>query len=98
MMDPPRSGSTPEFINAVVELKIPRVVYVSCGPDTLARDLLLFQKKGYKVQRVVPVDMFPNTGHVEVVSLLQRMSNTLKKTITLDVDMEDYHRIKSEGR
>ena len=98
MMDPPRSGSTPEFINAVAELKIPRVVYVSCGPDTLARDLLLFQKKGYMVQRVVPVDMFPNTGHVEVVSLLQRMSNTLKKTITLDVDMEDYHRIKSEGR
>lgn len=98
MMDPPRSGSTPEFINAVAELKIPRVVYVSCGPDTLVRDLLLFQKKGYKVQRVVPVDMFPNTGHVEVVSLLQRMSNTLKKTITLDVDMEDYHRIKSEGR
>lgn len=38
------------------------------------------------------------SGHVEVVSLLQRMSNTLKKTITLDVDMEDYHRIKSEGR
>ena len=52
------------------------------------------------------LDIFPHTGdiyngvsvHVEVVSLLQRMSNTLKKTITLDVDMEDYHRIKSEGR
>lgn len=50
MMDPPRSGSTPEFINAVAELMITRVVYVSCGPDTLARDLLLFQKKGYKVE------------------------------------------------
>ena len=72
MMDPPRSGSTPEFINAVAELKIPRVVYVSCGPDTLARDLLLFQKKGYKVERVAPVDMFPNTGHVETVALLTR--------------------------
>jgi 23S rRNA (uracil1939-C5)-methyltransferase len=72
MMDPPRSGSTPEFINAVAELKIPRVVYVSCGPDTLARDLLLFQKKGYMVQRVVPVDMFPNTGHVETVCLLSK--------------------------
>ena len=75
MMDPPRSGSTPEFINAVVELKIPRVVYVSCGPDTLARDLLLFQKKGYMVQRVVPVDMFPNTGHVETVVLMSKVQN-----------------------
>ena len=75
MMDPPRSGSTPEFINAVAELKIPRVVYVSCGPDTLARDLLLFQKKGYKVQRVAPVDMFPNTGHVETVVLMSKVQN-----------------------
>ena len=75
MMDPPRSGSTPEFINAVAELKIPRVVYVSCGPDTLSRDLLLFQKKGYMVQRVVPVDMFPNTGHVETVVLMSKVQN-----------------------
>ena len=79
MMDPPRSGSTPEFINAVAELKIPRVVYVSCGPDTLSRDLLLFQKKGYKVQRVAPVDMFPNTGHVETVVLMSKVQNRISK-------------------
>ena len=97
-MDPPRSGSTPEFIDAAAKLGISKIVYVSCNPETLARDIALFVKKGYVLKRAVPVDMFPQTEHVEVVSLLQRMSNTLKKTITLDVDMEDYHRIKSEGR
>ena len=97
-MDPPRSGSTPEFINAAAELKIPRIVYVSCNPETLGRDLELFVAKGYIIKRAVPVDMFPFTGHVESIALLQRMSNTRSKEITLDVDMEDYHRIKSEGR
>lgn len=71
-MDPPRSGSTEEFINAVATLKPERVVYVSCGPDTLARDLAVFKKKGYKAQEAWAVDMFPMTGHVETVCLLSR--------------------------
>lgn len=66
-MDPPRSGSTEEFINAVATLKPERVVYVSCGPDTLARDLAVFKKKGYKAQEAWAVDMFPMTGHCESV-------------------------------
>lgn len=66
-MDPPRSGSTEEFINAVAILKPERVVYVSCGPDTLARDLAVFKKKGYKAQEAWAVDMFPMTGHCESV-------------------------------
>lgn len=64
-MDPPRSGSTNEFIAAAAALKIPKIVYVSCNPETLARDLKTFTKKGYEVKRIVPVDMFPATGHVE---------------------------------
>lgn len=71
-MDPPRSGSTEEFINAVATLKPERVVYVSCGPDTLARDLAVFKKKGYKAQEAWAVDMFPMTGHVETVVGLHR--------------------------
>lgn len=71
-MDPPRSGSTREFIDAVQVLSPKRVVYVSCGPDTLARDLEYFQKKGYKVERVQPVDMFPFTKHCENVCLLSK--------------------------
>ena len=72
IMDPPRSGSTPEFINAVNTLKPTRVVYVSCDPETLQRDLALFVKKGWKVTAIQPVDMFPFTLHVETVVGLQR--------------------------
>ena len=71
-MDPPRSGSTPEFIAAVASLAIPRIVYVSCCVETLARDLKEFTKKSYKVRRIAPVDMFPQTGHVETVALLSK--------------------------
>lgn len=72
-MDPPRSGSTEEFINAVAILKPERVVYVSCGPDTLARDLAVFKKKGYKAQEAWAVDMFPMTEHCESVVKLTRI-------------------------
>ena len=72
-MDPPRSGSTEEFINAVATLKPERVVYVSCGLDTLARDLAVFKKKGYKAQEAWAVDMFPMTGHCESVVKLTRI-------------------------
>ena len=71
-MDPPRSGSTRQFINAAVSMDPSRIVYISCGPDTLKRDLLYFQKKGYQATKVQPVDLFPFTEHVENVVLLQR--------------------------
>ena len=71
-MDPPRSGSTPEFITAVNTLKPARVVYVSCDPETLARDLRLFAKKGWTVERIQPVEMFPYTKHIESVVLMSR--------------------------
>lgn len=71
-MDPPRAGSTEEFMDAVAILSPKRIVYVSCNPDTQARDLKYLVRKGYEVQKVQPVDMFPGTGHVETVVLLQR--------------------------
>ncbi|MBP5489216.1 MAG: 23S rRNA (uracil(1939)-C(5))-methyltransferase RlmD [Lachnospiraceae bacterium] len=71
-MDPPRSGSTSEFITAVNTLKPARVVYVSCDPETLARDLALFVKKGWKVERIQPVEMFPYTKHIETVVQLSK--------------------------
>lgn len=72
MMDPPRSGSTEEFIQAVEMLAPKKVVYISCNPVTLARDLKIFAKKGYKAEKIQPVDMFPFTEHVETVCLLSR--------------------------
>ena len=71
-MDPPRSGSTEEFMDSVVKLNPSKVVYVSCNPETLARDLAYITKKGYRVKHITPFDMFPFTGHVETVVLLSR--------------------------
>lgn len=71
-MDPPRSGSTQEFMDTIVTLAPKRVVYVSCNPETQARDLKYITKKGYKVEKIQPVDMFPVTNHVETVVLLSR--------------------------
>ena len=69
-MDPPREGSTPQFIESVARMAPKRVVYVSCNPETLARDLALLTKKGYRVESSTPVDMFPQTEHIETVVLL----------------------------
>lgn len=73
ILDPPRKGSTPELISYISERGIGRVVYVSCNPDTLARDCAEFIRRGYKLcGEVTPVDMFPRTGHVESVAVLRR--------------------------
>lgn len=70
VMDPPRSGSTEEFIQAVAQLAPERVVYVSCNPETLGRDLESFKKVKYRAVEAWPVDMFGWTNHVETVVLL----------------------------
>jgi 23S rRNA (uracil1939-C5)-methyltransferase len=71
-MDPPRNGSTDTFIEAVASLAPKKVVYVSCNPVTLERDLRVFEKQGYEAKEAWPVDMFPWTGHVETVVLITR--------------------------
>lgn len=71
-MDPPREGSTPEFLASVARMAPKRVVYVSCNPVTLARDLATLTKLGYKAEGFTPVDMFPHTEHVEAIVSLRR--------------------------
>ena len=71
-MDPPRSGSTVKFLKSVVKLAPKTVVYVSCNPETLARDLMFLVRNGYKVKKIQPVDMFPHTNHVECVAQIIR--------------------------
>ena len=72
-MDPPRAGSSEAFLHALIKTAPSRVVYVSCDPETLARDLDVLTAGGYKVQRIQPVDMFPFTEHVETVVKLDRL-------------------------
>ncbi len=71
-MDPPRSGSDKAFLSSVVKLSPDRIVYISCNPETLARDLEYLTKHRYKVVKGRAVDMFPNTEHVETVCLLAK--------------------------
>ena len=73
VLDPPRRGCGPEVPEAVSEMTVPRLVYVSCDPGTLARDLGRLAALGYRVEEVQPVDMFPWTHHTEVIILLQRL-------------------------
>lgn len=72
IMDPPRAGSTPEFLAGVLRLAPARVSYVSCNVVTQARDLEVLRAGGYRLERVSPVDMFPHTRHVECVASLVR--------------------------
>ena len=99
VLDPPRKGCEESLLHTIRALAPDRIVYVSCDSATLARDLRILaspaegNEASYKLTRVRPCDMFPATAHVESIALLQRVSNTRSRSITLDVDMEDYHRI-----
>jgi len=74
--DPPRAGCSSTFIRSLLALKPKRIVYISCNPETLARDLIPLTKYGYKATKIQPVDMFPHTSHVEsVVCLTRRLDN-----------------------
>lgn len=72
ILDPPRAGSTPEFLQAVCQLAPERVVYISCNPKTQRRDLEYLTARGWKASFIQPVDLFPHTEHVETIVLLQR--------------------------
>ena len=72
LMDPPRAGSDRAFLSSLLTLAPKRVVYVSCNPETLRRDLVFLSKNGYRVRKIQPVDMFPHTKHIECVCLLER--------------------------
>ena len=72
IVDPPRSGLSQKIVRRVIEASPKRIVYVSCNPTTLAPNAAQLAEAGYKLTRVRPVDMFPQTHHVECVALLER--------------------------
>ena len=72
ILDPPREGINPKALKKIIGFGVDRIVYISCKPASLARDLAVMQEWGYKVERMVCVDMFPQTAHVETIVGLQR--------------------------
>ena len=90
-VDPPRKGLSQEVRDALNNSDIKKIVYISCNPSTQARDVLDLAKN-YELVECQPVDMFPNTAHVETVCLLSNRKPDTK--VRIDVDLEDYYRIK----
>lgn len=90
-LDPPRAGSDEAFLSSVVRLAPERVVYISCNPETLARDVAWLAKHGYKPQGCWPFDQFPFTESIEAIALLQRSNRKSKPDtyVKLSLDMED---------
>ena len=89
-MDPPRSGSSEEFLTSLLRLSPRKVIYVSCNPETLMRDLQFLTKRGYQMEKGVGVDMFPMTVHVETVCLLSKLHEAKHHVnVTLDMDEMD---------
>jgi 23S rRNA (uracil-5-)-methyltransferase RumA len=72
VLDPPRDGIHPKALERIIDFGVDRMVYISCKPTSLARDLEVLQAKGYQVEKVCVVDMFPGTAHVETVVKLKR--------------------------
>jgi len=72
VVDPPRKGCDPALLETILAIQPERVVYVSCNPSTLARDLRVLEDGGYRTVEATPVDMFPHTGHVECVIWMKR--------------------------
>lgn len=77
IVDPPRDGIHPKAIQKIIDFGAPEIVYVSCKPSSLARDLEIFQKEGYRVERVKLMDMFPRTVHIETVCLLSKTNSLI---------------------
>ena len=99
VLDPPRAGCHEDLLRTAAGAGASKIIYVSCNPATLARDIKILSQLGYDFVEATPVDMFPHTGHVETVCLLSNTQRPKKESyITLDVEMEDYYRIKNEGK
>jgi 23S rRNA (uracil1939-C5)-methyltransferase len=73
VVDPPRKGLAGDVVDSIAEMEPPRVVYVSCDPATLARDVKRFSERGYRLEKAAAVDLFPRTRHVETVVLMSRV-------------------------
>lgn len=97
VLDPPRDGIHPKALEKIIDYGVDRMVYISCKPTSLARDLVTLQERGYKVEKCCCVDMFPNTGHVETVILLSRKAPDAEIKVRLDMSELDITSAESKA-
>ena len=96
IVDPPRKGLTESFIKASVAMQPEKITYVSCNPATMARDIKLYQELGYELKKVQPVDLFPQTHHVETVALLSKLD--VDKHISVKIELDELDLTSAESK
>ena len=96
ILDPPRDGIHPKAIGRIIDYDVENMVYISCKPTSLARDLQIFMARGYRVEKICCVDMFPNTVHVETVVLLSKLKT--KKHINIELRTDEFDLTASESK
>ncbi|MCR5273169.1 MAG: 23S rRNA (uracil(1939)-C(5))-methyltransferase RlmD [Lachnospiraceae bacterium] len=97
VLDPPRDGIHPKALTKILKYNVDKMIYISCKPTSLARDLEAFLYRGYEVKRLALVDMFPGTYHVETIALIERIKNA-KDFVQIGIDAEEYYKIKDEDK
>ena len=91
MLGPPRDGINPKALSKIIDYGVDNIVYISCKPTSLARDLQMLQERGYRVKKACLIDLFPSTVHVETVCLLS--NRKADSHIKLSLDMDEYYDI-----
>lgn len=96
ILDPPRDGIHPKALEKIIDFGVDRMVYISCKPTSLARDLVVLQERGYQVEKVCCVDMFPATANVETVCLLSKLNT--KQHIEVEIKMDELDLTAAESK
>lgn len=96
LVDPPRKGLTESFIRASVSMEPKKITYISCNVATMARDIKLYQELGYVLKKVQPVDLFPQTHHVETVALLSKLD--VDKHIDVEIKLDELDLTSAESK
>ena len=96
VVDPPRKGCDEKVLETIVDMQADRIVYVSCNPSTLARDLKYLDEKGYRCVKAQPVDMFPHSVHVETVALLSKLD--VDKHIDVEIKLDELDLTSAESK
>lgn len=96
IVDPPRAGLDKDLIKAIGKSGLKEIIYISCNPQTLARDINRFEKQGYKLEKIKAVDMFPQTMHVETVALLSKLD--VDKHINIEIELDELDLTSAESK